>query len=232
MKTGIKEMPNITWDKNATAFQMYYFHSSAPFPDLDVRNTTRQIGCKNWSRWNYSSSLNWGCSLNWHNSERHIPQWQIGASWTMNYIINATLHYQQQITPSTVLSKIRAASFCQQYNASSTQHYIINAALLDERYITLSMLLYIINDALTMAEDAFYLQYCFTLATTNYIIDATYTSQKMKFSIKDFLSKCDQIRRKLKKSLMENFIFCAVLHHQRCNTSSVLLFTPNDVLYS
>ena len=39
----------------------------------------------------------------------------------------------------------------------------------------------------------------------------------MKFSIKDFFSKCDQIRRKLwiwshllKKSLMENFIFCAV----------------------
>ena len=45
-----------------------------------------------------------------------------------------------------------------------------------------------------------------------------YTAQKMKFSIKDFFSKCDQIRRKLricshllKKSLMENFIFCAVL---------------------
>ena len=40
----------------------------------------------------------------------------------------------------------------------------------------------------------------------------------MKFSIKDFFSKCDQIRSKmriwshlLKKSLMENFIFCAVL---------------------
>ena len=39
----------------------------------------------------------------------------------------------------------------------------------------------------------------------------------MKFSIKDFFSKCDQIRRKLriwshllKKSLMENFIFCKV----------------------
>ena len=39
----------------------------------------------------------------------------------------------------------------------------------------------------------------------------------MKFSIKDFFSKYDQIRRKLriwsqllKKSLMENFIFCAV----------------------
>ena len=38
---------------------------------------------------------------------------------------------------------------------------------------------------------------------------------KMKFSIKDFFSKCNHIRRKLfshllKKSLMENFIFCAV----------------------
>ena len=40
----------------------------------------------------------------------------------------------------------------------------------------------------------------------------------MMFSIEDFFSKCDQIRRKLriwshllKKSLMENFIFCAVL---------------------
>ena len=43
------------------------------------------------------------------------------------------------------------------------------------------------------------------------------TAQKMKFSIKDFCSKCDQTRRKLqiwshlpKKFLMENFIFCAV----------------------
>ena len=35
------------------------------------------------------------------------------------------------------------------------------------------------------------------------------TAQKMKFSIKDFFSKCDQIRSFLKKSLMENF-FCAV----------------------
>ena len=37
----------------------------------------------------------------------------------------------------------------------------------------------------------------------------------MKFSGKDFFSKCDQIRRfhLLKKSLPENFIFCAVLYH-------------------
>ena len=43
------------------------------------------------------------------------------------------------------------------------------------------------------------------------------TAQKMKFFIKDFFSKCDQIRRKLKiwshllkKSLMGNFIFCSM----------------------
>ena len=49
-------------------------------------------------------------------------------------------------------------------------------------------------------------------------IESTITTQKMKFSIKDFFSKCDQIRCKLriwshllKKSLMENLIFCAVL---------------------
>ena len=49
------------------------------------------------------------------------------------------------------------------------------------------------------------------------------TSQKMKFSIKDFFSKCDQIRsflriwsHLLKKSLMGTFFFCAVkvkAHH-------------------
>ena len=45
-----------------------------------------------------------------------------------------------------------------------------------------------------------------------------HAAQKMKFSVKDFFSKCDKIRRKLriwshllKKYLMENFIFCAVL---------------------
>ena len=43
------------------------------------------------------------------------------------------------------------------------------------------------------------------------------TAQKMKFSIKDYFSKCDQIRsvlriwsHLLKKSLMEKLIFCAV----------------------
>ena len=50
----------------------------------------------------------------------------------------------------------------------------------------------------------------------------TDTAQKIKFSIKDFFSKCDQIRWKLriwshllKKSLIENFIFCAVKHYRQ-----------------
>ena len=50
------------------------------------------------------------------------------------------------------------------------------------------------------------------------LINSTCTAQEMKFSIKDSFSKCDQICRKLrvwshllKKSLMENFIFFAVI---------------------
>ena len=47
----------------------------------------------------------------------------------------------------------------------------------------------------------------------------------MKFSIKDFFSKCDQMRiwsYLLKKSLMENFIFCAV-YSSNHDTFQVLL---------
>ena len=46
-----------------------------------------------------------------------------------------------------------------------------------------------------------------------FLLSKQLTAQKMKFSIKDLFSKCDQIHRKLriwsqllKKSLMENFI--------------------------
>ena len=50
------------------------------------------------------------------------------------------------------------------------------------------------------------------------LICTLHTPQKMKFTIKEIFSKCDQIYRKLriwsgwlKKSLMENFNFCAVV---------------------
>ena len=49
------------------------------------------------------------------------------------------------------------------------------------------------------------------------LLDFINTARKMKFSIKDFFSKCDQIRRNLQiwshllnKFLMENFSICAV----------------------
>ena len=66
-------------------------------------------------------------------------------------------------------------------------------------------------------------------AGNDYQIITKLAAQKMKFSIKDFFSKCDQTRsflriwsHLLKKSLMENFIFCAVttnqVHYTRINS--------------
>ena len=60
------------------------------------------------------------------------------------------------------------------------------------------------------------------LASLNLVIVhlKEYTAQKMKFSIKNFFSKYEQIRsflqiwsHLLKKSLMENFIFCPVIRN-------------------
>ena len=57
-----------------------------------------------------------------------------------------------------------------------------------------------------------------------------YTAQKMKFSIKNFVSKCDQIRSYLRiwsyllrKSLMENFIFCAAMATRKHNSKIVVV---------
>ena len=58
------------------------------------------------------------------------------------------------------------------------------------------------------------MKYEFVYYTINPFLVALITAQKMKFSIIDFFSKCDKIRRiwshLLKKSLMENLIFCAL----------------------
>ena len=58
-----------------------------------------------------------------------------------------------------------------------------------------------------------------------------YTVQKMKFSIREFFSKCDQIRCKLriwshllKKSWTENFIFCAVIERKLLITGQTFFF--------
>ena len=62
---------------------------------------------------------------------------------------------------------------------------------------------------------------CTDFELSHHSIYDAFTSQKMKFFIKDLFSKCDQIRsflriwsHLLKKSLMENFIFfCSVFYH-------------------
>ena len=60
----------------------------------------------------------------------------------------------------------------------------------------------------------------------------------MKFSITDFFSKCDQIRRKLqiwsyllKKSWIENFIFCAVKHKGHTQKDNIGIFEKLDLLH-
>ena len=58
----------------------------------------------------------------------------------------------------------------------------------------------------------------------------------MKFSIKDFFSKCDQIRSFLriwwhlqKKSLIENFIFCAVKYFFLITFSREILKSLDEI---
>ena len=70
----------------------------------------------------------------------------------------------------------------------------------------------------------YFLKKCFSSISRNGTYEKNsgngtfYTAQSMKLSMKGFFSKCDQIRNflriwslLLKKSLMENFIFCLVL---------------------
>ena len=59
-------------------------------------------------------------------------------------------------------------------------------------------------------------------------ISCSCTAQKMKFFVTDIFSKCNQIHRNLrilshwlKKFVMENFIFCAVLNIDRSWLSSI-----------
>ena len=71
-----------------------------------------------------------------------------------------------------------------------------------------------------------------------FYIFAIYTAEKINFPIKDFFSKCDQIHRKLqiwshllKKSLMEKFIFCAVIPYNHFSGPYFPTFGPNKEIY-
>ena len=70
--------------------------------------------------------------------------------------------------------------------------------------------------------------------TSSYWVMTFYTTQTMKFSTKDFFIKCGQIHRKrligshlLKKYLMENFIFCALLKLTELEHFSILKTLPS-----
>ena len=73
----------------------------------------------------------------------------------------------------------------------------------------------------------------------------SFTVHKMKFSIKDFFSKCDQVRsflriwsHLLEKSLTENFVFCKVIVRDNMKMIRILIrffikeFTYNKILCS
>ena len=74
-------------------------------------------------------------------------------------------------------------------------------------------------------------RYCFISCN----VTVLHAAQKMKFSSKNFFSKCGQIRRKLrlwshllKKSLMENFIFCAVTQCRPQYPANFYMFKINN----
>ena len=81
---------------------------------------------------------------------------------------------------------------------------------------------------ITLNTETFYAVAGFNLLMTS-------TAQKMKFSIKGFFSKCDQTRwnlliqsHLLKKSLMENFIFCVVQRRVKILESKNQTLTKNS----
>ena len=102
-----------------------------------------------------------------------------------------------------------------------TQIWVHNSSVLqDDLHKTLNWLFsfsikdIIIREKLFIFEHVQWLHYFNLLLLTK---DLDHTAQKIKFFIKDFFSKCNQIRsllriwsHLLKKFLMENFIFCAV----------------------
>ena len=96
--------------------------------------------------------------------------------------------------------------------------------LIKFRYIIFHVIFWYFDLPLKHFDDTFQPDTYFLIQTLATLLNATYTAQQMKFPIKDFLSKCDQIHsfllnwsHLLKKSLMENFIFCAVIYHPLYN---------------
>ena len=96
------------------------------------------------------------------------------------------------------------------YNSDNVALKFDSNILIREEYEKLLLVFFFIQKLLPISSDFWAWKYSVSSALT--------LLKKMKFSIKDFFSKCDQIRsilwicwHLLKKPLMENFIFCEVL---------------------
>ena len=114
-------------------------------------------------------------------------------AWRKNYKV-FLYKYIDQLSEVVVLLEGKLLTYKKTFNSSLSK---MNIHLLSQVWIKI----------IVQFDSEFFLE----------IITTTPTAQKMKFSTKDFFSKCDQIRtilriwsHLLKKSLMENFIFHAV----------------------
>ena len=112
---------------------------------------------------------------------------------------------------------IKAINTIREYKQSdeTSTHEFLNKNLENANLTKLT-----INEWLTFMSNNNRIRSKLTNGKNSYFVtnnESSDTRQKMKFSIKYFFSKCDQIgsflriwSHLLKKSLIENFIFCAV----------------------
>ena len=113
----------------------------------------------------------------------------------------------------------RASIFSYQFSISCIQGLLAYpvSCIFDfyHRQLAESLILFVYQKMLICSKTISYFPKFFN----NFMLIARSTAQKVQFFIKDFFSRCDQIRRKLriwshllKKSLMQNFIFCAMAY--------------------
>ena len=137
-------------------------------------------------------------------------------------VIHSILYKSIQVKHSRKWSNYRYSKLISQNDVKALQHLKSNFVCFVEKQLRMfrcMFLFLLLSLATTIVLVLLILQELVVVHKIHYI-------KKMKFSIKYFFSKCDQIRRKLqiwshlvKKSLMENFIFCAVMIKQHFSKS-------------
>ena len=153
-------------------------------------------------------------TLNWHKfhskrdstlSRFNSDFWIYMSSWFRRYKISS-------------LSWISCDFSCSLKSTFSKSRFAIIIPYSKPRFTVLISVCEQISTLLWKVSSLFYSGFFCCSVWASSLTSKLCTVQKVKFSITDFFSKCDQIRRKLriwshllKKSVMENFIFCAVM---------------------